>query len=361
MQRLKVAVVGCGWVAGTQVREGFGALPDRFDVAACCDSVAERAQAFAAEHGIARWTRAIEDIIALPEIDVVSICTPPMLHHAMAVAALAAGKHVICEKPFTSSLALLDDIRAAEAASRGRIMPIFQYRFGQGIWNVRHLIRSGLLGKLYVASAETAWRRGPDYYRVPWRGKFASELGGVLLTQSIHIHDLLLWLAGPVAAVSAFKATRVNPVEVEDCAVASLQLADGSLASLTATLGSVRPATRLRLCFEHAVIERLAYDADAIRPGQDPWTVTPRDAALAGQFAAVMRGATQVGSGFAGQFALFHEALMEGRAFPVTLDDARIALELITAIFRAQETGAVVHLPIGATSPGYHGWLSPAR
>jgi predicted dehydrogenase len=361
MQSLKVAIVGCGWVAGTQVREGFGALPDLFELAVCCDSIAERAEAFATEHGIPRWERDFEDVIGLPEIDVVSICTPPMLHHPMALAALAAGKHVICEKPFTSSLALVDDIRAAEAASRGRIMPIFQYRFGQGIWNVRHLIRSGLLGKLYVSSAETAWRRGPDYYRVPWRGKFASELGGVLLTQSIHIHDLLLWLTGPVSAVSAFKTTRVNPVEVEDCAVASLQLADGSLASLTATLGSVRPATRLRLCFENAVIERLAYDADAIRPGEEPWTITPRNEPLGEAFTAVMRGASQVRPRFAGQFALFHQALMEGHSFPVTLDDARASIELITAIFRAQETGAVIRLPIDMTSPGYHGWLPPAR
>ena len=361
MQPLKVAIVGCGWVAGTQVKTGFSALPDLFDLAVCCDSVAGRAEAFATEHRIPRWSRDIEEVLGLPGIDVVSICTPPMLHHPMAVAALTAGKHVICEKPFTSSLALLDDIRAVEAASRSRIMPIFQYRFGQGIWSVRHLIRSGLLGKLYVSSAETAWRRGPDYYRVPWRGKFASELGGVLLTQSIHIHDLLLWLTGPVGAVSAFKTTRVNPVEVEDCAVASLQLADGSLASLTATLGSVRPATRLRLCFENAVIERMAYDADAIRPGEEPWTITPRDESLGAQVAAVMRGASQIGSGFAGQFALFHRALKEGLPFPVTLDDARASLELITAIFRAQETGAVVRLPIDATSPGYNGWLPSAR
>ncbi|MBU6497134.1 MAG: Gfo/Idh/MocA family oxidoreductase [Rhodospirillales bacterium] len=361
MQPLKVAIIGCGWVAGTQAREGFGALANLFELVACCDSVAERAQAFAAEHGIPHWKTDLDAVLAMPDIDVVSICTPPMLHHAMAISVLAAGKHAICEKPFTSSLALLDDIRAAEARSRGRIMPIFQYRFGQGIWNIRHLIHSGLLGKLYVSSAETAWRRGPDYYRVPWRGKFASELGGVLLTQSIHIHDLLLWLIGPVRAVSAFKTTRVNPVEVEDCAVASLQLADGSLASLTATLGSVRPATRLRLCFENAVIERMAYDSDAIRPGQEPWTVTPRDESLGAQLAAQMRGASQIGSGFAGQFALFHQALREGLPFPVTLDDARASLELITAIFRAQETGAVVHLPIDAASPGYDGWVPSAR
>jgi predicted dehydrogenase len=57
------------------------------------------------------------------------------------------------------------------------------------------------------------WLRESDYYEVEWRGKFASEFGGVLLTQAVHMHDLLLWLMGPAAAVAAFKTTRVSPVE----------------------------------------------------------------------------------------------------------------------------------------------------
>ena len=75
MQSLRVAIIGCGWVAGTQVREGFGALPGQFELAVCCDSVAERAEAFATEHGIRRWERDFDDVIGLPDIDVVRICT----------------------------------------------------------------------------------------------------------------------------------------------------------------------------------------------------------------------------------------------------------------------------------------------
>jgi predicted dehydrogenase len=82
-----------------------------------------------------------------------------------------------------------------------------------------------------------------------------AELGGVLVTQAIHAHDLLTWLAGPVAEVVCMKTTRVNPIEVEDCAVASLRFADGALASLFATLGAVRQSTRIRLHFENATFE----------------------------------------------------------------------------------------------------------
>ena len=182
----------------------------------------------------------------MPDVDVVVICTPPALHCRMVIAALQAGVHVICEKPFVASLAEVDLVAAAAAKSPGRVMPIFQYRFGDGIARVRHVIQSGLVGKHYVSSVETAKSRGPDYYAVAWRGKFATELGGVLLTQAIHIHDLLLWLIGPAAQVSCFKTTRVNPIEVEDCAVATLA-PDRWLARVVSAPPSARCA-RSRVC-----------------------------------------------------------------------------------------------------------------
>jgi predicted dehydrogenase len=234
---------------------------------------------------------------------------------------------------------------------------VFQYRFGTGFLRARHLIRSGLLGKPYTASVETAWRRTADYYKVPWRGKFATELGGVLLTQAIHIHDLFLDLAGPASAVAAFKATRVNDIEVEDCAVASIRLATGALASLTATLGSMRPNTRIRLCFERGTIERLAFDQDAIYPAREPWEVYAPDEATKVELVAKMNEIEPSRhSFFARQFELFHAALKSGAPFPVTLEDARRALELITALFQAAEENEVVALPIGPKHYRYKGW-----
>jgi predicted dehydrogenase len=357
MTRLRLAIVGCGWVAGTQYETGYSHLPELFDVVACCDIDADRAAAFAKKYAIAGIETDFETLIARADIDVVSICTPPMLHFSMVTQALAAGKNVICEKPLTSSLELADEIIAAEKRSCGRVMPVFQYRFGTGFLRARHLVRSGLLGKLYVASVETAWRRTPEYYKVPWRGKFASELGGVLLTQAIHIHDLFMDLTGPVSAVAAFKATRVNPIEVEDCAVASLRLTNGALASLTATLGSMRPTTRIRLCFEHGTIERVATDQDAIYPAREPWDVYASDEATKAELTAKMAEIEpSQHSFFARQFELFHAALRSDGPFPVTLQDARRALELITALFQAAEAGEIVSLPIDADHPKYKGW-----
>lgn len=357
MTKLRLAIVGCGWVAGTQYETGYSHLPELFDVAVCCDIAADKAEAFAKKYNIASIETSFEKLIAREDIDVVSICTPPMLHFAMVTQALTAGKNVICEKPLTSSLAFVDEITATERRSRGRVMPVFQYRFGTGFLRTRHLVRSGLLGKLYTASAETAWRRTPEYYKVPWRGKFATELGGVLLTQAIHIHDLFLDLVGPVAAVAAFKTTRVNAIEVEDCAVASLRLTNGALASLTATLGSMRPTTRIRLCFERGTIERLACDQDAIYPAREPWDVYAPDEATKAELVAKMNEIEPSRhTFFARQFELFHAALQSGGPFPVTLQDARQALELITALFQAAEAGEVVSLPIGSDHPRYGSW-----
>ncbi len=356
MKKLKIAIVGCGWVAGNQVENGFARLPELFDVAVCCEIDPRRLDAFADKYAIGKKTTRYSDVLAMPDIDAVSICTPPSKHHAMVRAALAAGKHALCEKPFTSSLELMDDVIAAQKVSKARVMPIFQYRYGPGFEKARALVRSGLGGKLYVSSIETAWLRGAAYYQTPWRGKFATELGGVLVTQSIHIHDLFMCLAGPVAEVAAFKTTRVNAIEVEDCAVASLRMADGSLASLAATLGSARPSTRMRFCFENFAIERHCFDLEAPMPALEPWTVVPTRPELQQDIDAVFAGVTPGGRFFEGQFRSFHKSVVEGQPFEIGLDDARRALELITAIYAAAESGRTESLPIDAGHPRYGGW-----
>ena len=356
MKRLNIAIVGCGWVADWHVRDGLAFLPDLFAVTICCDSDEKRLTEFADRHAIADRIRSFDDVLKRPDVDVVAICTPPGLHYEMVKAALAAGKHVICEKPFTSSLQLVDAVAALEKQSVARVMPIFQYRFGDGIAKVRHVIQSGLAGKHYVTSIDTAKTRGPDYYAVAWRGKFATELGGVLVTQAIHIHDLAFWLLGPAIAVSAFKTTRVNPIEVEDCAVASVLMADGSLVSLSATLGSARQVTRMRFCFENVTFEKTGYDNDSARPGEDPWVVIPKTPQIGEAIEAKMRELKPQKSWFARQYELFHEAIATGGPLPVTLADARASLELITACYQASETQSVVHLPIDPEHPRYRGW-----
>lgn len=343
-------------MADWHVRDGFAHIPERYSVVACCDALPERAKEFARRYCIPTATSNFEEILSRSEVDVVSICTPPSLHYEMVVKALAAGKHVVCEKPLTSSLELADAMIAAANAANTRVMPVFQFRFGNGIAKVRHIIRSGLAGKHYVASIDTAKRRDSDYYSVAWRGKFETELGGVLVTQAIHTHDLVLWLLGPAAAVSAFKTTRVNPVEVEDCAVANLRMADGSLVSLSATLGSVRQVVRMRFCFENVTFERVGFDDDSSRLGEDPWIIIPKSREIGRAIDHKLAELKPQKAWFARQFEMLHDSILTGAPLPVELSEARAALELITAFYDSNETGRAVELPIGPEHPKYGGW-----
>jgi predicted dehydrogenase len=259
----------------------------------------------------------------------------------------------VCEKPLVGSLREIDQLAAAEAKALGRIMPVFQYRFGNGLQKARRIIELGLAGKPYLATIETAWLRGAKYYSVPWRGRFATELGGALLTHAIHAHDILTFLMGDVASVFARTATRVNAIEVEDCAVASLVMESGALASLAATLGSAKEISRLRLCFEHVTFES---SQAPYAPGDDPWQIIATSPEAEARIARALEGWDFVRSRFEGLMASYHTALETTGRLPVTLADARRSLELITALYHAAETGAAVTLPIGASHPNYGDW-----
>jgi predicted dehydrogenase len=354
MQRelLRVAIVGCG-VGRNHIAQGYWQHPDKFRVEALCDVDAARLAAVGEEFSIPRRTRSFDEVLRMDDVDIVDICTPMALHFGQILAALAAGKDVVCEKPLAASLAEVDRVIAAEKEAAGRVMPIFQYRFGNGVQKAKRIIELGIAGKPYLATVETAWKRTAKYFETPWRGRRATERGGVLLIHAIHNHDLATWLMGPVASVFARTATRVNLIEVEDCAVASLVMRSGALASLAATLGSQREVSRVRLCFEHVTFESAP---TAYSPGDDPWEIVPASPEAEARIAAALAGYRAVPSRYEGQFADYHAALTTGAALPVTLADARFSLELATAFYHSAAAGVAVTLPIAADHPSYKGW-----
>ena len=357
MSVLNVAVVGLN-IGRSHIVEGYVPNADRFRVAAICDLDEGRLKAVGDEFGVARRTGSLQELLDDPAIDIIDICTPPGLHRPMIEAALAAGKHVICEKPLTGSLADVDAIMAAEKSAPGVLMPIFQYRHGDGVEQAKRIIDAGIAGRPYLATVETLWTRGPDYYAVPWRGKWATELGGALVTHALHQHDMLTELMGPAAKVFGRVATRVNDIEVEDCAAVTLTLASGALATLSVTLGAADEISRLRLHFENVTFES---SHEAYAPGRDPWTILARNPQTQARIDEVLAGWTPVGPRFTTQMLRFHDHL-EGRGpLPVTSADARRALELVTAIYQSSDSGVEVTLPIGPDSPKYADWRAKTR
>ncbi|HWQ15284.1 MAG TPA: Gfo/Idh/MocA family oxidoreductase [Roseiflexaceae bacterium] len=351
-EKLRVGIVGTG--IGRFHADGYRALPEHFELVAVCDIDAARARAFAGDYGVPRAVTSLDELCAMDDLDVIDVCTPPSLHFAHVTQALAAGKHAICEKPLVGSLREADDLAEVEARSGRRVMPIFQYRFGHGLQKLRRLVETGAAGQLYLATVETAWRRRAAYYDVPWRGKWATELGGAVLGHAIHAHDMLGYIAGPPRSVFCRAATLVNPIEVEDTAAAALELAGGGLATLAVTLGSAQEITRHRFCFSGLVAES---NTRPYTNSGEPWTFTPDTPEDARRIEEALAGFEPLPEGYPGQFLRFHRALHEDGELPVTLSDARASIELVTALYDSARSGLPVALPIAPDHPLYGGWL----
>ncbi|MES2957049.1 MAG: Gfo/Idh/MocA family oxidoreductase [Pseudomonadota bacterium] len=354
---LRVAVIGLG--VGKGHIQAYAEIPDLFELKAVCDLDADKARATAAEFGVAWHTASLAELLASDDIDVIDICTPPNTHLSLIEQALAAGKHVVCEKPLVGSLREADVVAAALRGARGQLFPIFQYRFGNGLQRLKHLQAKGLARHALITTMETHWRRDSDYYRIAWRGKWATEMGGVCLTQACHAHDILSYVHGPVKTVYAKLATRVNDIEGEDCAAITVELANGSLAVLSATLGAAVETSRLRFVFGDMTVE--SDSPEPYRPGKEPWRFVGKTAQVDAAIAAALADFQPMLESFAGQFARIHACITQGATTPVALDDARASLELITAIYYSAESATPQTLPIDPEHPRYASWVPAAR
>ncbi len=350
-KRLKVGVVGGG--IGVAHITAYRDLPDLYEVVAFCDIDPEKAEKVAAEYGIADTMTSFDELLER-DLDIVNITTPPDLHFPQATQALKAGRHVVLEKPFVSSLAEADALAETEKASGKRLSPIFQYRFADGIRQFLHLRDKGLVGKAYAATVETHWRRTAAYYAVPWRGKWNTELGGSLAGHAIHNHDMLTYLFGPMRSVFARTTTRVNPIETEDCAALSIEMADGALVTSSVTLGGETEISRLRLYFDGLTAES---NHSPYNAGTAPWTFIAADADRQKKIDAAVAEVATLPERNTGQFLVLHKALTEGGPMPVSIADARPSIELLTAAYYSVYSGTDVKLPIGRDHPFYHGWL----
>ena len=348
----RVSIVGAG--IGAQHLSGFAQLKDRFTVANVCDLNVTRAQARAVQYEGVEVTADLAGVMADPGIDIVDICLPPHLHFRACMEAMEAGKDVICEKPLVTSLREADALAATAAETGRRIFPVFQYRYGLGTAQLRALIGAGLAGRCHAGSLETHWDRDAAYYAVDWRGTWAGESGGALLGHAIHIHDMLTSILGPVAQVYADVATRVNEIEVEDCAALSIRMEEGAVVTSSVTLGAAGNTSRLRLMFEGFTVES---DHAPYSLAEKGWTFTARAPRDQAEIDTVLAGVAAPKLGFAGLFEALADALDGRPGREVTLADARRSVEFVTACYASGRGGMPVRLPLGPDHPLYGGWL----
>jgi predicted dehydrogenase len=205
--KARIGIIGCGGIARGSHGPGYVRLQEagRCELVACCDVVPEVAAAFGRDFGVPRVFTDYHELLALDELDGVSVATPPFAHRDATVAALQAGKHVLCEKPMAMDVAEAKEMIAV-ARQTGRVLTIGHgSRFAPAAAAIKHRIDAGDLGDIYYARASRLRSRG-----VPARGVFTSKArngGGPLIDIGVHALDLAVWLMGNPTPTGVFGAT----------------------------------------------------------------------------------------------------------------------------------------------------------
>src|SRR5215469_7555056 len=245
-------IVGAGVISATHA-EAIAMVPGA-RLAAVTDTSPESARRIADAHGCAAEPD-LGSLLARDDVDIVTVCVPSGLHAEVGVAAAAAGKHVIVEKPIDVTLEAADRLIGAARAAGVKLTVISQHRFDPGVVELRRLIGDGALGTLLLGEASTKWYRTQAYYDSgTWRGTLALD-GGSLMNQGVHYVDLLLACMGPVAEVTAISATQTHQIEAEDVALALLRFRSGAVGTIVSST-SVFPglAQRLEISGTHGTV-----------------------------------------------------------------------------------------------------------
>ena len=355
---LRIGLVGMGAIGPPHIHAIGQTAGCR--LAAVCDVRPEAAAAAGATHGVPHFT-AVSDMLQADRVDAVSICTPSGYHLDAALPAIAAGKHVLVEKPMEVTPERIDRIIEAAAARGVTLAGVYQSRFTPLSRELKGLVAAGLLGTVYSGSAYTKRYRTQEYYDSGnWRGTWEIDGGGCLMNQGIHLVDLFAWFMDDVTEVRAFTATVGRErIDVETLAVALLKFAGGARGVVEATtLAYPELEPRIEIFGSRGTV---AFNHDRLL-GMDLLEPTPAEAAarerLLARFGEPDEAdpepgdkpppGTPVGSldmGHAPVFADFVEAIREGRDPLVTGAEARRAVELIAAIYASgREDGRPVRL-----------------
>ncbi len=349
MKRWKIGIIGAGGIS-EQHLEAISSEPRAIAVAVADPSM-EHAQLRAARHGIPAVYADYQEMLEQEEMDAVIVCVPNSLHAPVTLDALAAGKHVLCEKPMASSVEQAEAM--AEMAKRtGQVLMIAQNnRFrGQSLM-MKQLVEQGTFGRIYHAKAGWVRRHGiPGWGSWFTQNEFSG--GGALIDIGVHVLDLALWVLGYPQPVSVFGKTyaqfgpekkalsswgRVNEAgvfDVEDFATALITFENGATLALDAGWAGHIENERAycQLLGTEAGIN-FDFDRETITLYHDIQT-SPTDSQIS---CARMNERLLL-------FANFIDAIEEKAAPVITPEQGVIITRMIDAIYRSSKTGELVNL-----------------
>jgi predicted dehydrogenase len=345
-RRVRTGLIGCGRIAATHAM-ALGNLP-MAEFVACCDQDLGRAHALAASHNVPRVFDDAETMFRDGDVEAVLICTPHPAHESLVVAAARAGIHVLCEKPIAIRVEAAN--RMIDAAQRAGINfgVIFQRRFWPASQRMRQAIDAGRLGKPTLAECAVRIWRSPEYFASdPWRGKWSTEGGGVLMNQAVHAIDLLQWFMGRPADVYGHYATHRHGayIDVEDTAVATILFASGALATiLAATTFEPESGFRVAVHGDKGPTLSVWEPVEGQQGFNDVWSV-PEEEACRADWESNEKGKPGFPRFHQSQIQDFLASIIEKRPPAVTGEEALVSLEIIQAIYESSRTGRPVRFP----------------
>ncbi len=378
-QTLGIGIIGAGNIIKRHAL-AHRAFPDLSRLVGVADIDLKRAtrakENFGFEHAFGNH----KELLDRGDVDVIDICTPANHHTRLVVEAIEAGKHVLCEKPMTITLAEADEIiAAAERRPELTVSFVFQLRSDPTFRRIRMMIEQGLIGKVVAGNVMVHLRKKPAYYTaVASRGSWKGDGGGVLINQAIHQLDALISFLGEPVEVSSVMGTFVQPIEAEDTINGWVRFASGAIATIDCTVCAQSKTFAIGVVGENAGLQVGGNpDADSFNfkikaPGSaaqkaltnqgkklSPQPVDPGSLTIALQKMSAKIGrkpwtppAHWGHAPFVGEFL---RAARNGEPGPVPPREARRSLELTLALYESALAGTSITLPLDSTSRVYHG------
>ena len=353
MEPIGIGIIGTGQVAMTRHLPAYQKLQEEGKVrlVAVCDVGAHKVQAAAEKFGVPLQFTEYRELLALEDIDAVSVCTTNYLHRQPVVDAFAAGKHVLCEKPLALNAAEGAEMVAAGRAAGKQFQVGYNLRFGPAAQAVRRFIEDGKLGAVYYARAQALRRRG-----IPSHGHFTDKEkqgGGPLIDIGAHVLDLSLWLMDFPTPVSVSGQTQTvfgrregliglrgqwdrASFTVEDFAAGWVRFENGASlvieSSFAANIAQDQFQTTL-LGTEGGAFVDMAQEANTRLYREESGTLTDTSPAFLPQIHT-----------HEAEIRAFVQALLDGTPVPVPGEQALIVTQIMDALYQSAGTGREVLL-----------------
>lgn len=318
---------------------------------AVCDWDEDRLNPVAEKFGVKGYPN-YADMLADPEVEVVSIATESGTHADRAMEAAAAGKHLLVEKPVDVKVDKIDALIAAVKKAKVKAAAVFQSRTLPLNRRIKEAIDGGTLGKLIGVHATVPWYREQSYYEGPhgkWKGTWALDGGGSLANQGVHTVDLMQWFGGRVKSVCGAFGVFAHNIEAEDATVGLLKFVNGALGTIyTTTCAYPGLPSVVTLFGDRGSIVK---EDDVLRL----WKILGDDSEEAEMMALYgpreKSGPTVASDpmalgvyGHHGHIEDLVRCILDDGEPSVTLQSAKHAVEIVNAIFEAGRTGKEVPL-----------------